>query len=248
MLKRRMDDGDGRGRSVRDMLKGRFLKPMAIIVVFLVMTQFTGVNAIAFYSVAIIQETIGGGLNEYTAMLLVDVLRVVASLIACILLRKMGRRPLALISGIGCTTSLIFLALFTYLPNALPSFSNYTTISILFLMTYVFFVTIGLTPLPWAMVGELFPLNSRDYGSGIASSTAFLSMFAVVKTCPYMFNAIGSSGTFLVYGGVALAETIFLFLVLPETKNKTLQQVEDMFRKKKKEEELIEVKEKTLVV
>lgn len=236
MLKRQVDEGT-KG-NFNELLEPRFLKPLAIIVVFLIATQNTGVNAIAFYSVAIIQDTTGGSFNEYTAMLAVDGLRMVASLIACVLLRRMGRRPLALISGIGCSISLISLAVFTY---TLPSFS---VISILFLMSFVFFVTVGLVPLPWTMVGELFPLQARDYGSGIASSTAFISMFIVVKTCPYMFSSIGSSGTFLVYGCVALVETVFLFLVLPETKNKTLQEVEDMFRKKRVE---VELKEKTLV-
>lgn len=230
MLKRQVDEEGKSG--LKDLMKGRFLKPLAIIIVFLVTTQFTGVNAIAFYSVAIIQETSNGGLNEYTAMLIVDIIRVISSLIACVLLRKMGRRPLALISGVGCTISLISLATFTYLPTIMPSFSSYSFISIIFLVGYVLFATVGLTPLPWAMVGELFPLNAREYGSGIASSTAFLAMFAVVKSCPYMFTAIGSHGTFLVYGSVALVETVFLGLVLPETKNKTLQEVEEIFKKK----------------
>lgn len=238
MLKRQMDEGGS--RSLKDLLKGRFLRPLSIIIVFLVTTQFTGVNVIAFYSVAIIQDIVGDGLNEYTAMLIVDILRVISSLIACILLRKMGRRPLALSSGIGCTISLIALAFFIYLPNINPSFSKYSSISIVFLMGYVFFVTVGITPLPWAMVGELFPLNAREYGSGIASSTAFLAMFAVIKSSPYMFSTIGASGTFLVYGCVALGETVFLGWVLPETKNKTLQEVEDMFRTKKKVQEVDE--------
>lgn len=245
MLQRQIDEGE-KG-SFKEMLKGRFLKPLAIIVVFLVSTQLTGVNSIAFYSVAIIQETVGGGLNEYTAMLVVDGVRVIASLISCILLRKIGRRPLALISGTGCTISLISLSVSTYLPKVLPSFSYFPIISIVFLMSYVSFVAIGLTPLPWTMVGELFPLSVRGYGSGIASSTAFLSMFAVVKFCPSMFNMIGSSATFMVYGSVALAETIFLFLVLPETRNKTLQEVEDIFRKKNKEV-VAEAKETMLAV
>lgn len=237
LLQRQIDEG-GKG-GLKELLKGRFLKPLAIIVVFLVSTQLTGVNAIAFYCVAIMQETIGGGLNEYTAMLVVDSVRVVASLIGCILLRTIGRRPLALISGTGCTISLISLAASS---KVLPSFS------IVFLMSYVSFVTIGLTPLPWTMVGELFPLSVRGYGSGIASSTAFLSLFAVVKFCPFMFDTIGSSATFLVYGTIALGETIFLFLVLPETRNKTLQEVEDMFRKKMRNGEVEEAKEKMLAV
>lgn len=220
----------------KEMMKGRFLRPMAIIVVFLAATQFTGVNAITFYSVSITQSAVGGAFNEYTAMLIIDALRVVASLIACVLLRKMGRRPLALISGVGCVISLLSLALFTFLSKIHTTLPHYSYFSLFSLMGYMCFVMLGLMPLPWTMLGELFPLNVREYGSGVASSCAFLAMFIVVKCNPFMFETIGVSATFLIYGSVALAETVFLFAVLPETKNKTLQEVEDLFRRKKKEE------------
>lgn len=235
MLQRQKEQGKGMGL-IEMMKKGRFLKPLTIIVVFLAATQFTGVNAITFYCVSIMQSAVGGDFNEYTAMLIVDALRVVASLVACILLRRMGRRPLALTSGIGCTISLLSLALFTFLQKIHTTFPHYSIFSFLSLMSYMCFVMLGLMPLPWTMLGELFPLSAREHGSGIASSVAFLSMFVVVKCNPFMFETIGVSGTFLVYGSVALAETVFLYAMLPETKNKTLQEVEDSFRKRRRKE------------
>lgn len=217
-------------------LKRHFLKPMLIIVVFLIATQFTGVNAITFYSVSIAQSAVGDDYNEYTIMLIIDALRVLASLLACILLRKMGRRPLALLSGIGSTISLVSLAAFTCLSKLHQTFPYYSLLSLTSLIGYICFVMLGLTPLPWTMLGELLPLNTREYGSGVASSFAFIAMFIVVKCNPFMFESVGVSGTFLIYGAVALMETVFLFVLLPETKNKTLQEVEDSFRRKKLEE------------
>lgn len=211
-----------------------FLKPLFILLGFFLTMQFAGVNAVSFYSVTIMKETIGEGLNEYLAMLIIDGVRFIVSILACVLLRKCGRRPLLMVSGVGTVISLISLAVFLYFSSRNEALKSIAWLPMTCLIAYICFVSVGIVPLPWCMTGELFPLALRGLGSGIVSSFNFICFFAVVKTGPTFFATIGQEGAFFIYGSVALIGTIFLVLCLPETKDKTLQEIENSFRSNKK--------------
>uniref|UniRef100_A0A182PHI4 Major facilitator superfamily (MFS) profile domain-containing protein n=1 Tax=Anopheles epiroticus TaxID=199890 RepID=A0A182PHI4_9DIPT len=209
-----------------------FVMPLVTLLVFFATMQFSGVNIVAFYSIALMKTTIGSdSLNEYLAMLIVDLVRVVTSLVACILLRSVGRRPLAMASGAGTTVSLIGLSIFLYFQTSIPLYRNYSWLSLVFLISYIVFVGIGLFPLPWCMTGEVFPVATRGLGSGLTSSFNFVCFFAVIKTGPTLFATVGINGTFLVYGVISLLGTLLLYVILPETKNRTLQEIEEQFRR-----------------
>ncbi|CAH1977797.1 unnamed protein product [Acanthoscelides obtectus] len=217
--------------SFKELAIPEFWKPLVIIVVYIVANQWVGVNAITFYTVEIMKDTIGDGLDEYLAMLLVDAVRVIMSVIACILLRNCTRRSLALISGVGTFVSLFTLSFLTFFSKMYPEFSlNWVPAFCLFL--YIAAISIGFVPLPWAPIGELFPLKFRSIGSRIWSFMAYTAFFSVVKTSPGMFRSIGSSGT-LVYGIVPLLGTIFVAFFLLETRGKPLHEIEQVFKMKK---------------
>lgn len=213
--------------------KPGFYKPLFIILIFFTIMQFSGVNAVAFYSVQIMKDTIGDGVNEYLAMLIIDGVRLMMSFTACILLRRYGRRELAVFSGIGTTVSLIGLSVFRYLAAYNSTVNEMFWLPLIFLIGYICFISVGIVPLPWCMNGEIFPLALRGLGSGISAAWNFFTFFIVVKTGPFLFAEIGSEGTFMVYGCVALMGTFYLYFFLPETKNKTLLEIEEEFSENK---------------
>jgi len=207
-----------------------FWKPLLIINIFFVTTQFAGVNAVAFYSVSIMKSTVGEGMDTYVAMMIIDTIRLMMSVVACILTKKYGRRLLTNISSVGTAVSLVGLSSFLYVSKMYPSIAHFSAIPLGTLIGYIVFVTVGLVPLPWAMTGEVFPQSLRGVGSGISTSINFLAFFLVVKTNPAMNNYMQPYGTFLTYGCAALIGGVVLYLFLPETKGKTLQQIEDHFK------------------
>lgn len=215
---------------IKEYLVPEFLKPLAIIVVFIVANQWAGVNAIAFYTVSILEQTLSN-FDEYLAMLIVDFIRVLISVLACVLVRKFNRRPLAIISGTGTFISMAILSCYTYLNSLYPNLSHLNYIPLTALILYISFIQIGFVPLPWSMIGEVFPLKHRSVGSAISSFMALISSFSVVKTTPGMFMELGSYGTFLVYASVAFVGTIFVVAFLPETRGKTLHEIEDEFKR-----------------
>lgn len=206
----------------RQLLHRSFLKPFLIITTFFFVMQYSGVNAIAFYTVTIMKD-VGGGLDEYVATIILDVVRVLVSVVACVLLRRTGRRPLAVLSAAVSGTSLLGLA-------AVLAFGNpaeYPWLPTSLLVVYITAISLGLVPLPWVMAGEVFPAHLRGLAGGATSAFAFLFFFSVVKTGPQLFAALSPAGAFAAYGTVALCGAVFLFVFLPETKNRTLQQIEE---------------------
>ncbi|KAJ0171209.1 hypothetical protein K1T71_013408 [Dendrolimus kikuchii] len=207
------------------------IKPLFIMIVFYVTCQFSGVNAVAFYSIEIVEKAVGANVDHYLAMISIDVVRLIMSIVACIVCKKYGRRPLCMLSGIITALSMIGLSMYLYWKP-----EGMVWIPLLCLIVYICAISIGLVPLPWIMCGELFPTKVRGFGSGISSSITFLSLFIVVKTAPGMMKNFGEVFTFLSYGVVAFVGTAVLYLILPETKGKSLQEIEEKFRSKKNKE------------
>lgn len=218
------------GNLREEMKNPTFIKPMMIILAFFFITQFCGVNFVAFYSVSLMQKTLGkGGMDKYMATILIDVVRLIMSTLACVFMRQVGRRGLALFSAVGTAMSLFGLTAYLYL-SARGSVPVIPVLPLVLLVLYICCISIGLVPLPWCMIGELFPLSVRGMGSGIAAAFNFLIFFIVVQTGPAFISGIGPEGAFLIYGSVAFIGAFYLYFCLPETKNRTLQQIEDSFQ------------------
>jgi facilitated trehalose transporter len=109
------------------------------------MYQFSGVNTITFYAVQIFQES-GTSMDKNTATIVLGALRFVFTIIACILLRRCGRRPLSFVSGIGCSISMFLLAGYMYykeqsvLQGVQPM---YTWIPVLSIFAFIITCTLG---------------------------------------------------------------------------------------------------------
>ncbi|XP_045492242.1 facilitated trehalose transporter Tret1-like isoform X1 [Colias croceus] len=217
--------------------KPEFWKPLSIMIVFFIVTQLSGINVICAYTTNIMEVLIGNNKNTYAAMLATDVLRVVALISACILLRRIGRRPLAVFSGIFTTLSLITLAIYLYLVDKRIIRHISPTISLGLMAVYIVVSNLGISPLPWNMVGEVFATETKGLGSGISVMMTSIAFFGTVKTAPAMFDTIGHHGTYLFYGLSTLCGTIFLYFFLPETKGKTLLQIAEHFRNGNKSKE-----------
>lgn len=151
--------------------------------------------------------------------------RLGVTVIACILLLKITRRCLVMISGIGTAVSTLALAIILLQGGG----TGITPPALV--LSYVAFNTLGFFLLPGLMIGELLPTKVRGLCGGYIFCLFNAVLFGFTKLYPVMENSIGMAGVFGIFGASAALATIVLFLLLPETKDKSLLQIEQYYQK-----------------
>lgn len=224
--------------------KPEFYKPTVIMMFMFVLFQMSGMTVVPSYTLLLMEEVTDGTIEPYTSMLLVDIVRFATAVLACIVVNKLNRRTVLFIGITISVVSLFFTSLLLYLKDFGYISGKYKWTPLIPTLIYIFGKTLGILPIPWAIAGEIFPLAYRSLGSGISGMFLSLMFFVVVKTAPTSFRQIGVKGTFCVYGLSIAICGAFLFYLLPETKGKTLYEIECHFKGIKEEKKSIEMDEK----
>lgn len=187
-----------------------------------VIQQITGINTVIYYAPTIFQAA-GFHSNE-TAIIAtagVGLVNVLMTLVSIPLIDRVGRRPLLLISLSGMALSLAALALgFAIGGEALK------WIGVLSLAVYIAAFAIGLGPVFWLLISEIYPLNVRGQAASIATMANWLSNFVVSLTFLSLLNALGSVWTFLLYAVLSAVGVWFCLRFVPETRGVPLELIE----------------------
>jgi MFS transporter, SP family, galactose:H+ symporter len=187
-----------------------------------VIQQITGINTVIYYAPTIFQAA-GFHSNE-TAIIAtagVGLVNVLMTVVSIPLIDKLGRRPLLQISLSGMGLSLAALGIgFAIGGDALK------WIGVLSLAVYIASFAIGLGPVFWLLISEIFPLNVRGQGASVATTANWLSNFIVSLTFLSLLNALGSVWTFLLYAVLCGVGVWFCLRFVPETKGVPLEAIE----------------------
>ncbi|KAG5677827.1 hypothetical protein PVAND_007551 [Polypedilum vanderplanki] len=217
--------------TIEALLAPSCLKPFMILVVYFMLYQFSGVNTITFYAVEIFQDS-GAEMDKYTATIILGALRFLFTIVGCVALRRCGRRPLSFISGVGCAITMLGLGIYLYYKQLWEKEGiapMYTWVPVACIFIFIITCTLGFLVVPWIMIGELYPMKVRGIVGGMTTCAAHTFVFMVVKTYPLLTHAVERHGAFIIYGLISILATIFFYFYLPETKGKTLQEIEDYF-------------------
>lgn len=220
---------------LKHLLRRSSLKPFAIILTYFFFQQFSGIFVIVYYAVAISEEA-GVRMDAYLGAILIGLTRLLGSFIVASVSRKFGRRWPSIISGSGMTLFMGTLAIYLLLVDRGYEIGDRGFVPVVCVLMYIFMSTIGFLVLPFAMIGEIFPAKVKDILSGMTTCLAYVFSFITVKTYPDMLDCMGKHGVFCFYAFMSLLGTIFVALFLPETKGKTLHEIDELFAGKKKTE------------
>jgi MFS family permease len=147
--------------------------------------------------------------------------------LAIFLLDRVGRRPLLLTGIAGQVLGLAVLgAAFKFKQMA----SVKSDVAIAGLVIYVASFAVGLGPIFWLLISEIFPLRVRGAAMSAVTMTNWAMNLAVAVTFLTLVAALGRAETFWLYGVIAVAAWIFCYRLVPETKGKTLEQIEEHWR------------------
>ncbi|KAL4351579.1 hypothetical protein GQ457_06G035840 [Hibiscus cannabinus] len=192
----------------------------------------TGIEAVVLYSPRIFKKA---GVVTKSKLLLatvgVGITKTAFILIATFFLDRFGRRRLLLTSTGGLVVSLTGLGFALTMVEVKPDEKLLwaLSLSIVFTYTYVAFFSIGLGPITWVYSSEIFPLRLRAQGASIGVAVNRLMNAVVSMSFISIYKAITIGGAFFMFAGVALVAWLFFFFLLPETKGKTLEEIETLF-------------------
>jgi SP family galactose:H+ symporter-like MFS transporter len=213
------------------------VKPALIIGVALaIFQQVTGINTVIYYAPKIFQFAgVTSSSSAIFATLLVGVINVFFTVVAILLLDRIGRRPLLLIGLAGMVSSLTLLGVTFYLSSLSSLVGSLATVG---LMVYVASFAIGLGPVFWLLISEIYPLKVRGLAMSIASEANWGSNLIIALTFLILVQVLSKSGTFWFYAVVGIAALIFCYKRVPETKGHTLEEIESHWRTGKHPREL----------
>ena len=148
----------------------------------------------------------------------------ISSIGSGILCDLVGRLPLLIISSVFMSTALAGFGTFSYYHELLGT--QYDWVPLLCVMTFLCAFSIGLSPISWLLVGEMFPLEYRNIGPSITTAFSYVCAFVGVKTFVDLRENVGLHGTFWTYSVISFLALIFTLVFVPETKGKTLDEME----------------------
>ena len=190
--------------------------------------QITGINTVIYYAPTIFKFA---GLSSSSSAILasvgVGVVNVVFTVVAMQLIDRVGRRPLLLVSLAGMALSLIVLGL----AFSLPQFKDILGwVAIGSLMAYVGSFAVGLGPVFWLVLSEIYPLRIRGRAMSVGTAANWSANLIVALSFLTLTQVVGKAATFWLYGAVSIGAWLFAFFLVPETKGKTLEEIEAYMR------------------
>ncbi|WP_423129880.1 sugar porter family MFS transporter [Gaoshiqia sp. Z1-71] len=182
--------------------------------------QITGINVVINYAPVIFQKSGLGADDALFQSIIVGVVNFVFTIIAVWLVDRKGRRSLLLWGAAGMTLSLIFLS------ATFAGFAGNAGMIISVLM-YIAFFAASLAPVMWVVTSEMYPTSVRGIAMSFSTSVSWICSLLVVLFFPLMFNGLGGVLTFGLFGLFSLLAFIFIKRYIPETKGKSLEEIEE---------------------
>ena len=187
--------------------------------------QFTGVNIIIYYGPTILENAgfkIDGALQFQVAIGLINL---IFTILALWKIDRWGRRPLLIYGMFSVFISLIIIAFqFTF-------GSSQGILIVVMLCIYMASLALSINAVIWVLIGEIFPNRIRGSAMSIVTFTNWGANFLTAFTFPWYIDKIGMGGGFFTFAGMCLLATIFFNKYVPETKGKTLEEIENFWTK-----------------
>jgi MFS transporter, SP family, arabinose:H+ symporter len=222
--------------AIRELFTGRLRRMMIFGLGIAFFQQATGINAIFYYLPTIFAQSGGELSTSFAQSVVVGLVNVGMTFVAIWLIDRLGRKPLLVIGLVGATLSLLTIAWSFHTAQGsagVDSPVSHANVVLIALIAYVASFAISLGPVMWVMLSEIFPNEERAAAISVVGFWNSLVSATVTLIFPMELATWGPAGTFLGYGLSAAAGLIFIVLLAPETKGKTLEELTKLLTKSK---------------
>ncbi|NIF05586.1 sugar porter family MFS transporter [Chryseobacterium sp. Tr-659] len=210
--------------SLSDIKEPKLKRALGIGILLAVFSQFTGINAIMYYAPEIFKSTGVGSDSAFVQTILVGVINVVFTFVAIRYVDLWGRKKLLLLGVSGMAVCLFIVGFAFYAQQ-----QGY--IVLIAILGYIACFAMSLGPLTFVVIAEIFPTKVRATAMSVATFFLWAAVFLVSQTFPVLIGSVGSAYTFWLYMIIAAAAFLFILKRVPETKGKTLEEIEETWEK-----------------
>lgn len=220
--------------------KKEIYTPMGLVVFTYIVSQFSGTHTLTTYAVPIF-NSLNSPIDGYYATIILGFMQLLGCLFSMFLIKILGKRVLTLVSLVGICLTFLIVAVHAYINNNLYLEQDYGLkdsethwIPLIFLPLASFSAHLGITIIPWILIGEVFPNENRAKAAGITGALGYIISSVSRKIFPNLVKLIYLPGILLFFSLVALFGIVILYFILPETEGKTLYEISDHFSGKVK--------------
>jgi SP family xylose:H+ symportor-like MFS transporter len=187
-----------------------------------VFQQFVGINVALYYAPRIFESMGAAKDASMLQTIIMGLVNVVFTVVAILTVDKWGRKPLLIVGSIGMTIGMIAISTLAFL-----DIIGTTTLIFIIIYTASFMMSWG--PICWVLISEIFPNKIRSQAVAIAVAAQWAANFFISSTYPPMME-FSNGGTYLFYGVMSILSALFVWKYVPETKGKTLEEMEGLWK------------------
>ena len=212
-------ENDKSAAGLAELRRPGMMKILLLGVALAVFQQWCGINVIFNYAEEIFSAAGYGVSAILFNIVITGAVNLLFTFIAISTVDRWGRRPLMLIGAAGLAV--------TYLVLGAGYFLQSTGVHMLALVvTAIGIYAMSLAPITWVVISEIFPNRIRGAAMSIAVSALWIACFALTYSFPFLNRSLGNAGTFWIYAGICVIGFLFIKARLPETKGKSLEEIE----------------------
>jgi MFS transporter, SP family, arabinose:H+ symporter len=202
-------------------------KRLAVGMLLALFSQITGINTVLYYGSIIISEHFPGQSTgmALVANVIIGTVNLLFTIVAMIFLDRWGRRGILMTASGGMGVALTLLVIALHIRHISP------VLMLASILLYVAFFALGMGPGPWLIISEIFPTKVRGRAASIATSTLWSGTLVVTFTFLSLVKVLNLSGTFAIYGALSFVCFLYVWKMVPETKGRTLEEIQQVWGK-----------------
>ena len=197
-----------------------------------VFQQWCGINVIFNYAQEVFQAADYNINDMYLNIIITGGINLIFTLVAMRLVDRVGRRTLMLFGSIGLALIYLILGSLYYF-----AFSGWPVLLIVVIAIAIY--AMSLAPVTWVVLSEIFPNRVRGVAMSLATLSLWVASFILTFTFPLLNDLLGTHGSFWIYSIICLGGFLFMHKKLPETKNRSLEEIEKELTQNKINSELV---------
>jgi SP family arabinose:H+ symporter-like MFS transporter len=205
--------------TLSELFTGRFRKAIFVGIVLSIFSQVQGINAIMYYAPEIFKAVGTGTEAAFQQTVIIGIINVLFTFVAINWVDKLGRKTLLLAGGGGMALSLIMVGMAFHF-----GWTGYGLL--LFILLYIGCFAASYGPVTWVVISEIFPIKMRGIAMSVATFALWVAVYAVTQMFPILLEQAGAAKTFWIFGAMSLMAFFFVWSQVPETKEKTLEEIE----------------------